>query len=568
MATQRLRSLVFVLALLAGACAPTSEPARQEGTQATSAARQVKSLTIAADREPDVILTALGSRTPSELRNALHQHLATYDNRGDVLPQLAVELPSFARGTWVVHPDGTMQTTYRIHPNVTWHDGTPLTARDFVFGLLVVKDPDLPIDSRDAAREISHIDTPDDHTLSIAWARSYAYAHAIVNDDVGPMPAHLLQSAYEAGSKEQFWRLPYWTREFVGVGPFKLVQWEAGSHVQMEAHDAFYAGRPRIDRLTVRFIPSVDTIVAHLLAGTVDTVGGGFVKIQQTVYVQREWERAGQKPTAIAGTGSFRIAWFQHRDPAIRELLDPRVRRGMLHALDRQSFVDALTEGKGQIADTFIPHDDVRWEWVQDVAVRYPYNVRRAEELFAEAGLRRGSDGVFANPAGARMVLSQWVNAGTENEQEVAIAADHWKAFGTPTEQMVLGRAQMDDRQYRVTFPALYHTSVPRLVEIPETRFGSANCPGEANRFTGQNYGCYRSPVADQILGDLKAAIDPEQQRPLYRDLIRLHTEDLAMLPLYFQAELTIARAGVTGVKGYARPYGGTTWNIGEWSIG
>jgi hypothetical protein len=90
------------------------------------------------------------------------------------------------------------------------------------------------------------------------------------------------------------------------------------------------------------------------------------------------------------------------------------------------------------------------------------------------------------------MVLAQWVNAGTENEQEVAIAADQWKAFGTPTEQVVLSRSQMDDRQYRVTFPALYHTSVPRLVEIPETRFGSANCPGEANRFTGQNYGCYR----------------------------------------------------------------------------
>ena len=104
-------------------------------------------------------------------------------------------------------------------------------------------------------------------------------------------------------------------------------------------------------------------------------------------------------------------------------------------------------------------------------------------------------------------------------------------------------------------------------MEIPETRFGSANCPGEANRWTGQNYGCYRSPVADQILGDLRAAIDPELQRPLYRDLIKLQTEELPMLPLYFQAELTIARAGITGVKGYARPYGGVTWNLAEWDI-
>ncbi len=556
---------LFALALLAGACAPAAEPSG--GRPVAQAARPVKSLTFAIDSEPNIIITALGSRTPSELRNSIHQHLSTYDHRADVLPQLAVELPSQAKGTWVVRPDGTMQTTYQIHRNVPWHDGTPLTARDFVFAWEVVMDPALPIESRDAAREIARIDTPDDYTLVIEWARLYANAHAIVNDDLGPMPVHLLKSMYDAGNKEQFWRLPYWTREFVGVGPYKLVDWQAGSQILLEAYDGFYAGRPKIDRITLQVIPSVDTIVAHLLAGTVDLAGSAGVNFEQVVHVQREWERAGQKPTAILQTGSWRIVWFQSRNPAVRELLDVRVRRGMLYAIDRQLLVDSLTGGRGHVADTFIPPDDVRWDWVKHVVIHYPYDPRRAEQQFTEAGLRRGSDGAFVNAAGNRLVFSQWANAGTQNEQEVAVTADQWRIFGISTEQVILARAQMDDRQYRVTFPALYHTSVPRLVEIPETRFGSANCPREENRWSGQNYGCYGSPVADQILGSLKGAIDPGEQQPLYQALIKLHTEELPMLPLYFQADLLVARQGITGLKGSARPYGGSTWNIAEWDI-
>ena len=138
--------LVLLGALLLGACAPAGGPARPEGGQAPPAERRVKSLTIVDDSEPLIVVTGMGFRINKPLRNAVHHHLAVFDHRGEVVPQLAVELPSLAKGTWVVRPDGTMQTTYRIHRDVTWHDGAPLTARDFVFGWTVCMDPELPIE--------------------------------------------------------------------------------------------------------------------------------------------------------------------------------------------------------------------------------------------------------------------------------------------------------------------------------------------------------------------------------------------------------------------------------------
>src|SRR5207245_2806488 len=170
-------------------------------------------------------------------------------------------------------------------------------------------------------------------------------------------------------------------------------------------------------------------------------------------------------------------------NPSCRGLLDVRVRRGLLYALGREALANALYEGRDpMVSDTFIPPDDARWDWVKDSIVRYPHDVRRAEELFSEAGLRRGQDGVFVSSAGMRMTLPFWGNAGSEFEQEVAIAADQWKNFGVLTEQFFFTRAQQDDRQFAASFPGLLNARFPFSdVGSLEPRFRSSSCPSEQN---------------------------------------------------------------------------------------
>jgi len=136
------------------------------------------------------------------------------------------------------------------------------------------------------------------------------------------------------------------------------------------------------------------------------------------------------------------------------------------------------------------------------------------------------------------------------------------------TEHVVLSQPQANDRRYRSTFPALNSAGWPiATVASIEGRFRSTNCPSEQNGWTGQNYGCYTNPAADQMIDRLKAVIDPEDQRRPYQELARLQTEELPFLPLFFNINLTVFRQGITGVKGDARPEGGVTWNIAEWDI-
>jgi len=62
-------------------------------------------------------------------------------------------------------------------------------------------------------------------------------------------------------------------------------------------------------------------------------------------------------------------------------------------------------------------------------------------------------------------------------------------------------------------------------------------------------------------------AIHPVQQRELYRELIAHQTQELPVLPLYYNASVTVFRAGVTGVKGGTVPRTSATWNIAEWDV-
>jgi peptide/nickel transport system substrate-binding protein len=376
----------------------------------------------------------------------------------------------------------------------------------------------------------------------------------------------LLESTYLA-DKERFQALPYWNREFIGLGPYRLAEWEPASHMVLRAYDGYYSGRPRIDSLTFRFIPSVPTVVANLLSGAVDGAIPPAIDFAQGSVVRSDWEHAGKQPLAVLQPMRYRTIAAQFRDPQPREVLDARVRRAMLHAMDRQALADVLFAGQVPLADSFIPPDDVKWDWVKDVVPRYDYSRERALQLLAEVGWRPTADGAISDGDGRRINLSLWANPGEQESQQLAIVGDQWKSLGFGIEQTVLSSGQARDNRYSAMFPAFAIDQLAVGAETTLLRFHSSNCPTEETRWTGPNAGCYRNPEHDRIIDGLRSTVDPDQQRQLYRSLVALQATDLPVLPLFFDVEMTLFRAGVVGVRGDTRPRTSATWNVTEWDI-
>ena len=140
------RVSILVLALsLAAACAPQSEIPRNDESRLSSSRIQRTLVILSGAEAPTYASKALqalgGTGRDSAATTVLNAELVYLDELG--LPQLylAEALPELNTDTWQVFPDGRMETTYRLKPNLTWHDGHPLTADDFVFAWQVYATP-------------------------------------------------------------------------------------------------------------------------------------------------------------------------------------------------------------------------------------------------------------------------------------------------------------------------------------------------------------------------------------------------------------------------------------------
>jgi peptide/nickel transport system substrate-binding protein len=136
-----LLGLVTILIVL-GCAAPTVAPPNGGKAQLPSSAapRPSRSLVFIARSEPSTMGRSggIGIDTSPRFFNAT---LMVRDGQGTPQPQLAQALPQLNSDTWRVHADGTMETTYKLKPSLTWHDGAPFTAEDLVFAWQVHRDP-------------------------------------------------------------------------------------------------------------------------------------------------------------------------------------------------------------------------------------------------------------------------------------------------------------------------------------------------------------------------------------------------------------------------------------------
>src|SRR5688572_19350293 len=130
--------------LLIAACAPAQTPTRQEGSAA--APRVQRTLVIVVGAEPPSLAAKALEHIPNPRADYaalfLNASLAYMDEHGSPHAFLAAALPELNSDTWRLFPDGRMETTYRLKPNLTWHDGRPLTADDFVFAWQVYSVPE------------------------------------------------------------------------------------------------------------------------------------------------------------------------------------------------------------------------------------------------------------------------------------------------------------------------------------------------------------------------------------------------------------------------------------------
>src|SRR4029434_4832978 len=153
---------------------------------------------------------------------------------------------------WRVNADGSMDMTWRLRPNVKWHDGTAFTSADMVFSLEVLKDRALPpTASAGSLRLMESATAPDDLTFVV----HHSQVDAAASEATGliPLARHVFEDLYRT-DKAAFVNSSRFRSDFVGLGPYRVTNWELGSFIELARFDDYFAGRPPFDSVLVRFV--------------------------------------------------------------------------------------------------------------------------------------------------------------------------------------------------------------------------------------------------------------------------------------------------------------------------
>ncbi len=557
--------------LLLGACAPQSVPSQPVGDQSAPSARPAgpKTLTIGVQREvpnfdPDLAGTGAGASGGGDAMRRIPVDELTAKTPTGMEPRLAQELPSTERGTWRLTPDGGMEMTWKLRPNIKWHDGEPFSSADLAFGFQVRRDPRLAILASGGTGRtdlMESVSTPDAQTLVVRWKAPYALGDE--GNGLEPIAKHLLGDVYR-DDIESVQTSRYLSTEYIGLGAYRLTRWEQGSFVEFAGFADYYLGRPHFDRIIMRFIPDVNALVANILSESIDIVLPDTVDVETAIEIRRRWEGTGNT-VRLDPASNLQQVELQHRPEFSKPangLTNRGVRQAFYHAIDRKTLSEVMTQGFAPVADSWYrPNHPLRLD-VESAIPQFPYDVNRAQQLLTEAGWVRGADGVLVyGPTGDRFETELLHRSGTGFEKEANIVADNWKSIGAQVTLQPLTQQLSSDRQYQATRPGGYIT-MPTGEGFYDKRTHSSQIGRPETRWSGTNRAGYNNPRVDAILDKIAVTIDRSEQIPLHRQLLQEQMTDIAVMPLYWLISPILM---LKGIRGPQMAYNIPNFNMWEW---
>lgn len=362
--------------------------------------------------EPDSLLEFYAHTAASdEVNNLIFAPLFRYDARGDFLPELATEVPTYANGG--ISKDGKTIVLH-FRKNVEWADGAPLTAHDLAFTFALVMNDRTNVKLREGWDDIAKLDVRGDDTAVVYLRRPNADIIGLCFSGTSypPLPEHLLAKIPPADLQRSAY-----ANDPVGSGPFTLEKWNHGASLEFVPNARYWRGRPKLDRFTWKVIPNTETLLAQLQSHEIDVYDG----ITQPQIAQL---KTGDGVRIVHRL----VANLKHMtlNMARPNLRDVRVRRAIAEAVDWDRINSDVYHGTNERARSDIPPNS----WAAPNVPFYPHDPADARRLLESAGWHLAADG-FRHKDGQRLQIEIASATGNQpNEQAEVQIQSQLRAIG------------------------------------------------------------------------------------------------------------------------------------------
>lgn len=559
--------LIFTLGLLA--CAPpAAQPAGPGGQSTTSTGpKRLRGVVMA---ELPALISKFERVLPGAdtVEQMVSAGLALVGDSGRPQAQLAQELPSVENGLWKVASDGTMETTWKLKPGLTWHDASPVTSDDLAFTLTAARDPDTAAwFGRGGYERIERVTNPDAQTLVIRWKSTFIEADRILSPETGarfygPLPLHLLGRSYQE-NKAGMLDLPYWAADYVGTGPYKLKQWTPGSFFVLQAFDGYARGRPKIDEFEVQFSTDANTAISRILAGEAEVLLGRGLDLTQATDAAARWPEGKMD----YGNKSWIVTWPQFINPNPPIIANLQFRRALLYATDRQQMLDTFLNGLTAVAHTYLSPNEPEFASFKDRVTRYEYDPRRATQMLGDLGYVTGADGFLRDSAGEALGVELRTTAeNTLHRPTVLALQDYWQKVGVHVEVVFIPAQRQRDNEYRVTRPGFEVLQGRNDLSALNDLHSRTTALPENNYF-GSNYARYMNPALDTLIDRYYSTIPQAERLETVAQIMAHITENLNAMGMYYSAEFSLISNRLTNARARQNGISNQTWNVHEWDV-
>ncbi len=492
--------------------------------------------------------------------------ITTYDADWKLVCMLCTRLPTIDNGLAVPEktPDGKagIAVTYTLLTEARWGDGKPLSTRDVAFTWKVGRHPKSGVGNIEIYRSIYKIDLKDEKTFTLHFDK-LAFDYNAIND-FGLLPAHLEEAAF-AQPAEYKNRTTYdteTTNRGLYMGPYRIVEAVSGSHVALEPNPLWWGRKPAFKRIVVRIIGNTAALEANLLSGAIHMIAGELgLTIDQALAFER---RHGKKFNILYKPGLI----YEHIDLNLDNpiLKDRRVRRALVHAIDRQAISRSLFAGRQPVAHGLVHPLD--WVYTDDVP-KYAFDVKKAAALLDAAGWSVFKGGVRHNAKGEKLTLRIMTTAGNRTRELVEqVLQSQWKAVGIDVRiKNEPARVFFGQTVTQRKFPALAMFAWLSSPEnVPRSTLHSDHIPTPENNFAGQNYTGFVNAEMDELIEKIEVELDREKRRALWHRLQVVYATELPVIPLYFRAEPHVLPKWLTGIVPTGHQVPTTLW-VENWGV-
>lgn len=464
------------------------------------------------------------SEADTAISHLLFSGLFSINGQGKLVPALAND--------YSVDSHGTIYTVH-LKPNLTWHDGKPLTSSDVVYTYSAIQNPDTqsPLQSSWQGITVSATDA-----RTVVFKLPSALASFAYNFTNGIVPQHLLGKLPVSNLRSADFN----TVHPVGSGPFAWQAIEvngdgdpktAQEQIALVPFNSYYAGKPKLQKFVVDVFAGQKQLIKAFESNRLTAMSG----------VNEVPRHIRDDPAVIRHNLTLRAANMVFFKTSKGVLSEQPVRQALVQSANVPSIVRSLDYSAREVREPLLTG-----QLGYDASLAQPiFNLKAAQTGLDTAGWKIGSKGVRIKD-GKPLSFALTVANTTENHLVAGQLAKQWQAVGA---QVTLRFFDTSDFQNSVT--SHDYDAILNGISIgvdPDVFVYWDSSQADIRSNNRLNLSEYKNATADDSLESGRTRLDATLRVIKYKPFLQAWQHDSPALALYQPRLLYLTNGVVSGL--------------------